>query len=520
MTGDAGSRKPRQGLVPALPRPAWVVLGGDFVSAVGTGLTLPFLFIYAHRVRGLSDSMAGLLVATIALASLAGNPAGGALADRWTPRRALMAGLAVAAAGSAALALARTAPELFAATGLLGLGMSVIWPAQDALLASVAGLTGRSAVFAVRHACVNAGLGVGALASAAVVSVAQPATFTAVYAADAASFLAFVPLLARLRTAAPPARPQRPASESFPATAPPPASHRPAGFGQVLADKAFVRVWALTAVLVTVSFGQSQASFAGYATRPGGISPHGLALAFAANTLTVVSAQLLILHRLAGHRRTTAAALAAVVFAASWGVVVIAGHLGGGAAEAAFIAAMVIFALGECLLSPTLPAIINDLAPPGAAGRYNGLGTLAFTTGFLLGPVTGGAALAAGWGTGLFTVLVVTCALAAAAALRLARHLPAIADHIPAPATSQPEPTERPPDREPDLLCALRQCRGERRVVIERAYHGEHLGLVQDLGSNPADVIMGDGLDGGEDLLHRLEPRVDQRRLAQAAHPR
>jgi len=49
------------------------------------------------------------VVATIAMASLAGNPIGGALADRWTPRRALMAGLAAAAAGSAALALARSA---------------------------------------------------------------------------------------------------------------------------------------------------------------------------------------------------------------------------------------------------------------------------------------------------------------------------------------------------------------------------------------------------------------------------
>jgi hypothetical protein len=52
-------------------------------------------------------------------------------------------------------------------------------------------------------------------------------------------------------------------------------------------------------------------------------------------------------------------------------MVTAAGHLGGGAAAVtAFAAAMVIFALGECLLSPTLPAIINDLAPPGAAGRY------------------------------------------------------------------------------------------------------------------------------------------------------
>jgi len=432
MTRATRTRRLRRpGLVPDLPRPAWVVLGGDFASAVGSGLTLPLLFVYAHQVRHLADGAAGLVVAAIALASLAGNPAGGALADRCTPRRALMAGLAVAAAGSAALALARTAPELFAAAGLLGLGVSVIWPAQDALLASLAGPAHRSAVFAVRHACLNAGLGLGALAAAAAVSVTHPATFTAVYLADAASFLAFVPVLARLRPPEPAASPQPQASQ------PPAPRPRRTGIRHVLADKPFVRVWALTAILVTVGFGQAQASFAGYATRPGGIGSHGLALAFAANTLTVVAAQLLILRRLAGHRRTTAAALAAAAWAASWAMVTVGGHLSGAAADTAFAAAMVIFALGECLLSPTLPAIINDLAPPGAAGRYNGLGALAFTTGFLAGPATGGAALGAGQGTGLFAALAAACAAAAAAALRLGRRLPAAANHIPGPALAR-----------------------------------------------------------------------------------
>ena len=169
------------------------------------------------------------------------------------------------------------------------------------------------------------------------------------------------------------------------------------------------------------------------------VSRHLRQLAFAANTLTVVAAQLLILRRLAGHQRTTAVALAAA-WAASWAMMTAAGHLGGGAAAVtAFAAAMVIFALGECLLSPTLPAIINDLAPPGAAGRYNGPGALAFTTGFLAGPA-GGAALGAGFGTALFATLAAACAAAAAAAPRLRRHLPAAANHSPPPPTGRPLP--------------------------------------------------------------------------------
>ena len=134
----------------------------------------------------------------------------------------------------------------------------------------------------------NAGLGLGALGAAAVVSVTHPGSFTAVYLADAASFLAFVPVLARLRSPrrSPPAdlsRRQRP----------------PASYWQVLRDRAFVRVWVLTALMVTVGFGQFQASFAGFATRPGGISPHGLGLAFAADMLTVMVIQLFVLRWLA-----------------------------------------------------------------------------------------------------------------------------------------------------------------------------------------------------------------------------
>jgi MFS family permease len=201
----------------------------------------------------------------------------------------------------------------------------------------------------------------------------------------------------------------------------------------VLRDKAFTRVWVLLAVLVTISFGQFQSTLPGYATRPGGIGTRGLGLAFAADTLTVVLLQLIVLRWLAGRRRTTAVALAAAAWAVSWAVVIAGGHLGSGApAEAAFIVAMGIFALAETLFSPTLPAVINDLAPPEMAGRYNGLGVLAFTTGFLLGPV-GGAAVLAAWGGGLFAALIVICLVAAVAALRLGRQLPPAVNTIELP---------------------------------------------------------------------------------------
>jgi MFS family permease len=91
----------------------------------------------------------------------------------------------------------------------------------------------------------------------------------------------------------------------------------------------------------------------------------------------------------------------------------------------------VVFSIGECLMSPTLPAIINDIAPPGASGRYNGLLAMAFTVGFLVGPASGGAALGAGWGAELFVVPAAISAMGALGALWLGRVVPAKANLIP-----------------------------------------------------------------------------------------
>ena len=70
-------------LVPELPRGAWTLLAVDAISALGSGMTLPFLLVYLHDVRGLGLGAAGLAVSAVALAGFAGNPIGGSRADRF-----------------------------------------------------------------------------------------------------------------------------------------------------------------------------------------------------------------------------------------------------------------------------------------------------------------------------------------------------------------------------------------------------------------------------------------------------
>jgi MFS family permease len=405
-------------LLPDLPRDAWIVLAGDALSAIGTGLTLPFFVVYLHRVRGIDLGLAGLAVATVAVAGLLGNPTGGALTDRIGARKTVLVGIVPAAMGTAAICFVTQAPQAFAAAAVLGFGLAVIWPAMDSLLAMAVPPEARSSVFAVRHATLNAGLGLGALIAASVVDFSSASSFQLLYALDALSFLLFVPLLFAL-------------NELGRRYEPDPEAREQPSYRLVFADRLFLRFVALTALLSTVGYAQFNAAFPAYATGKGGISAAALGVAFAVNTLAVTILQLPVLRLMRGRRRTTGMALVFAIWGATWGGTLIAGGLGGGtAALAAFVSLALIFAVGETLMSPTVPPMVNDLASDRLRGRYNGLYTLSWTIGFIIGPSVAGVALGAGHDTAFFLSLVGACFVGALASLRLRGSLPAGVDIV------------------------------------------------------------------------------------------
>jgi MFS family permease len=413
--GDRGGIKHR--LIPQLPRGAKVVLLGDAVSALGQGMSLPFLLLYLHEVRGIDLATAGLVLSTVALASFIGNPIGGWLSDPLGPRTALLISLVFSAVGVATFALAEASPLAFLAAALLGLGNAIAWPAFDALLADLVEPGRRSGVFSVRHATLNAGMAVGALVAGLVVDTARPGSFQAIYLIDALTFLLFIPLLVMV--------PSRGAREvSLEMTAKP-------SYRTVLRDRRFMSLVGLAALIVAVGFAQYNAAFPVWATREGGIPVGALGMCFAANAATVILGQLPMLRALMGRRRTTAVCLSCVTWALSWSMALIFGFAGSGwLAQAGFVLTMVVFGIAETALAPTLPAIVNDLAPDHLRGRYNGVSALGWTTGFFIGPAIAGFALDANAGPALLIALIAGCLLAAAWATRLGRQLPEAANTI------------------------------------------------------------------------------------------
>jgi MFS family permease len=417
--------------VPVLPRPVWALLGGEGLAAVGSGVTWPFLFLYFIRVRGLDVELASLALAVLAAVAFVGNPLAGWASDRIGARRTLVGGLVMVAVGALAVALVREPWHAFVASALLGFGASIVWPAQDALLAAMSDRAHRTDAFSMRYATMNLGMGVGSVCGALLADLSSSRRMELLFVAQSVLFLAYATIASRL--------PNPRATRDVVAS-----DQQTGGYRRVLGDLALRRLLVLVAVLFAVGYAQYYAAFPAFAVGAGGLGVSALGVAFAANTCTIVAAQLLVLRLLAGWRRSRALALVGVMWAAAWAVALAAGALGGGlGAAVTFAVAMALFGLGETALAPALAPLVNDLATDELRGRYNGASALASTTGFMLGPALAGLALGTGLAHALLVALVVVCLLAALGALRLERWLPSEVNR-PAPAPAPPLAVKAP----------------------------------------------------------------------------
>ncbi|WP_278255538.1 MFS transporter [Nocardioides convexus] len=139
----------------------------------------------------------------------------------------------------------------------------------------------------------------------------------------------------------------------------------------------------------------------------------------------IVVLQFSVLSKIKGRLRTRVMIVMAAIWAVAWGLLGLAGGVpGGGVAITAVLAFMAVFALGETLLQPTVPAMSNDLAADHTRGRYNAINAAAFQGGAIAGPVVAGFLLDHGLGSVYIGVMVVGCAAIAGMALVLERHVP------------------------------------------------------------------------------------------------
>ena len=407
-----------------LSRATWLLIAGDAVSALGTGLVLPLTLIYLHQVRGIALPVVGALMATTGAVGLIAVPLAGIALDRLGARTVLLAVLCGQAIAEAGLAWAHDAATALPAVVVLGASLGPSFPAFQTMLAGInPDPAGQQRAFAISFTGVNAGIGAGGALGAAVVDPAHPASFQLLFLANAASCLLFVAILGTL----PNVRHARDADQ--------PAG----GYRDVLRSRPLRTALLAILALAFTGYAALDSGLPAYATVEARVSVQVVALSITLNTAVIVASQLFVLRLVRRLRRSRALAAIGLVWAASWAIFGLSAlPESAGLRISAVLGFAGLFAVGETFMAPTISPLVNSLASDQVRGRANALATMAYSIAFVASPAICTAMIAAGLAGAWIGLLCAGCFGTVLLALRLGRQLGQHQDVVEAPMAAEP----------------------------------------------------------------------------------
>ena len=351
-----------------LPSAFWVLFAGTLLNRLGS-VVVPMLSIYLVSRRQVAIELAGLVVSGFGAGAMLAGIIGGWLADHYGRKRALVGALALGAAAMVAVGFAESLPAIFASVFALGLFGEMYRPAVSAALADVVADGDRTLAFGYLHWAINLGFSVAAVAAGWLVE----HDFRLLFLLDAATTLGFAGLvLWRLpETQRRQAAAQRASANPFVA------------FGD--APFAVFLVGTLLLVLVFHQFGVALP----LDLLARGIAPSRFGQLIAINGVLIVVLQPIFSRHASRLPKRAMMVAGALLTAIGFGLHGVLLSLPG------IVACIVLWTLGEIVLSPLSPAIISQAAPKDQQARYQGAFQMAHGLGAMLAPATGNFLL--GW---------------------------------------------------------------------------------------------------------------------------
>lgn len=384
----------------------WLLQLGVLINFLGNGMVAPYLILYLHYGRGIPLGLAAAAVSLGGVTAVTSGLAAGSLADRVGPRNILVAAMVCNAIAYLLYTQVTVPWQAFLVGLLVGVGTGTYGPTSQALTASMVTNERRPAAFAQNRVTAIVGLGVGG-AVGGFVAAGGLHGYLELLVLDAVTFLLFA-AVALLLPSGRGTSTARTASD---------------GYVAVLRDRVFVRLVAINIALVSAGIAPMLVLLAAYAKGQAHISTQAIGAIYAANTFTIVVAQLPLTRLAQARDRMYVLRTGSLLWAAFWLVALGAGAWLQGLGAAAVIgAAAVVYALGECLYTSVMLPTAAALAPDRLRGRYLGAMGLAWQTGFLIGPIAGGAILSAR-PLALPAVCATVCLVAAAGTGSLAQSL-------------------------------------------------------------------------------------------------
>ena len=386
--------------------------GSILLATTGQGLVLPYLFIYLTDVRHLDPTWVGVIGAWIGIAGLLLAGPAGSLVDRYGSRRVFVVLALLEACGLGSYAFVHSVWQALLVASVGSTGGPAVIGSFNTLLATATPEESRQRFFGVTFVGLNLGIGLGGLLGGVIADVHHASSFELLYGLAGATGIVAALMIIGLRDigGVVPTDPDEPAHE---------------GYRTLLRDRVFMRFLVVGILLMSCAYGQLEYGFPAFSADVAHVSTRVVGWAFAANCMTIVFIQLVVLPHLDGRSRGRLLAVAAAVIGSSWAVLVTGaiGGGGGGAAIASVVACGIVFAFGEMVMSPVMSALTNSLATDALRGRYNTVASMTFGVTSVTGPLTAAPHIGHGlWGV-WFALVVAFGAAAVIGAMTLVHRL-------------------------------------------------------------------------------------------------
>lgn len=376
-------------------------------DTVGSGLFMPITLLYFLAMTDLSLVQIGSALSLSALLTMPGAFVIGSLVDRFGPRRMMLVGNLVQAAGMAAYLWADSLLAVALWTTLLNLGRQSFWGSFGNVVTAISAPGERELWFGFLQAVRNLGYSVGGVLAGIALQIGTDLAYQSVVVVNAVTFvLAFVLLLD-----VPDHRVAR--DDDAPVE----------GWGVVLRDRAYLRLalgqLGFVAGMMVLNF-----ALPVYVAETIDLPGWVVGAIFTLNTAMVGLGQGIVVRRMAGRVRARMMGLAQLVFVASYAMFVAAGWLPVWLAVGVMLVGAAVYTGGELTGGPVFSATAAEAAPDHLRGRYLGLFQLSRGVGGAVTPVAYTWLLAHGQTT-VWWVLALVALLSAAYLQTLPRVLPA-----------------------------------------------------------------------------------------------
>ncbi|MBQ1072236.1 MFS transporter [Micromonospora sp. C31] len=391
-----------------LPATFWYLWAGLLINRAGAFAML-FLSLYLTDARGASEALTGAVVGAYGLGGAVGVLLGGVLADRWGRRSTLLAAHLATAGLMVGLAFSRHLAMIAALAALVGVAHSMPSPAFVAAIVDVVPERHRSRAFNLQFWAFNLGMAVASLMA----GLLAEASFVALFLVDAtatvlaAAVIAWkVPETLPRRLAGPEpildtsrsdrtesVQDLRPAAIGGGAAARQRqrqawwrgrAGRRP-GLHTALTDRTFLTFVALTFVLAVLTMQTS--TIMPLAMRSDGLRPSAYGAVVALGGILIVLGQLFVPRLIERHRKDRVLAVSTALLALGFATLAFADDV------VVYLAAAVVWTVGQMLAAPPNAQINADLAPLALRARYQSVFYLAFPAASFVAPTLGGVSL-------------------------------------------------------------------------------------------------------------------------------